>query len=254
MGILDDAMALRQQALDAIVQDNPVSQDYVEFHYSTGRDIGPTFPQVDYTFFKPPINEHSWQDLGKYPAKDEFAGRVVLKRSAKVTDFLSSWQTGMGLIMSARAQAVFCRFNLGMHRVYPINCEHRAGEAPFFFIAIDNPLKDRIDYKRSLFYAANNLASHMYDVAFKSAAEYYQRFAEVSSPAKYRKEGYREGLVESDIEPKRVHVREEHQHIDVLDWYGRFHISKRLAEAITETGLTGVELRESRKVFGANSP
>lgn len=250
MGRLDDAMDIRQRMLDAIVQDNPVSQDYREFHHSNGKEIGPTFPQVDYIFFEPPINGSSWGDLSAYPPQEAFSGRVILKRSAKVTDLLSCWEAGWGLLMSNRAWDIFQRFDLGNHKEYPITCEHRGGTQEFHFVAIRNELLEVIAFDRSVFYASNVFRAHMYDVVFASRSEYDKRIEELLS-GKHQKVGYRDGLVENDVEPKRLFVAAEHQHLDVVNWYGRYHFSLRLADVIAAEGLTGLELRESRKLFGA---
>ncbi|MBK8950043.1 MAG: hypothetical protein IPM68_14690 [Flavobacteriales bacterium] len=245
-------MDLRQRVLDAIVQDNPVSKDYVEFRCSRGKDIGRAFPQVEHTFFDPPINDSSWQDLSKYPAQGDFSGRVIMKRSAKVTDFLSSYQTGMGLIMSARAMEVVEQFSIGQYKAYPIACEYRNERYDYWFLALDIHLLDVIDYESSVFYTRNLHHAHMADVAFSSRADYDTRFRELQVTDR-QQPAFREGLVECDIEPKRLYVCAGHQDLDVVDWYGRFFFSVGLSTAIKTHGLTGVEMRECRTVYKAGT-
>ena len=248
--ILDEAAKLHEKTVDDIVNEQNVSSDYFEFKYSSGHDIGRTFPQVDQIRFIPEI--YSIYDFSKLPAKSDFEGRIELKKSAIPTDLLSTWQHGNGIMISSKCFETIKKFNLGKSAFYNFKCYHKYNEYDYVYLALDNHLVDMIDYSKSIFYTKNLFDEFMKDITFSSKSEMHN-FINTLNKDKYNKEGYKEGLIENDVEIKKVFIKSEYQDFDIIKRYSSYYISKRLKDILEINKITGIEFKETKRVFKTES-
>ena len=70
---------------------------------------------------------------------------------------------------------------------------------------------------------------------------------------KYNKEGYKEGLIENDVEIKKVFIKSEYQDFDIIKRYSSYYISKRLKDILEINKITGIEFKETKRVFKTES-
>lgn len=248
--ILDEAAKLHEKTVDAIVNEQNVSSDYFEFKYSSGHDIGRTFPQVDRIRFTPELC--SIYDFSKLPAKSDFEGSIELKKSAKPTDLLSTWQPGNGIMISSKCFETIKNFNLGKSAYYNFKCYHKYNEYDYVYLALDNHLLDMIDYSKSIFYTTNLFDEFMKDITFSSKSEMLS-FISYLNKDKYNKEGYKEGLIENGVEIKKVFIKSEYHDFDIIKRYSSYYISKRLKDNLESNKMTGIEFKETRRVFKTES-
>jgi hypothetical protein len=244
--ILDEASKLHEKIVDDIVKEQNVSSDYFEFKHSTGNEIGRTFPQVDFISFTPEI--YSIYDFSRLPAITDFNGRIELKKSAKPTDLLSSWQHGNGIMISSRCYEIVKKFNLGKHAFYHFKCIHKFNEYDYVYLALDNHLVDMIDYSKSIFYTTNLFDEFIQDISFSSKSEMLN-YISVINKDKYNKEGYKEGLVEKDLELKNVFIKSEYHYLDIIERYSTYYISKRLKDILEVNNMTGIEFKQTKRIF-----
>ena len=109
-----------------------------------------------------------------------------------------------------------------------------------------------IDYSKSIFYTKNLFDEFMKDITFSSKSEMHN-FINTLNKDKYNKEGYKEGLIENDVEIKKVFIKSEYQDFDIIKRYSSYYISKRLKDILEINKITGIEFKETKRVFKTES-
>ena len=243
--ILDKAAELWEKKVDEIVINQPVSKDFYEFQYSTGKEIGKTFPQVDTTEFRPKID--TIYSIEQLPDSDDFNGQVFLKKSAKLTDIISSWQ-GTGLMINDRCKNLLKNFNLGNFRFFKFKCYHKHIKYDYCYLFIENSLTDYIDYKNSVFYIEALFSNYLRDVTFSSSDELH-KYSKQIDKGKYEKPGYSEGKVEDNIQLKQIFLQKSFADIDIITWRATHYFSKKLVDTLLANNISGAYFKETRKIF-----
>jgi hypothetical protein len=240
------AEKLETMAAKPAAEQDP-SPDYWELHFPLARREA-TPIKVD-----PTVYDGGQEGLGpdgfpKVPIpKMKLKGRGGLT-DVVLTELPVSWS--VGYLYSEKALAVFKQFELGIFREYPVNVSGGKDVAhPLTYLLIRNFLPHTaIDFARSEFYVTDMVSIPQGPVTITSAED-------LADKRKLAQEGQLNGYEKfSRIDYKRLVLLQDH--LPTADLFRlerglgiRVYISTRLKEAIEKSGITGLEIRENKRLF-----
>ena len=241
-----DVVAERLEALaDEPVAGHDASPDYWELRSATDESAG-DYPQARL------CEPHDWgESEGLGP--DGFPAVPIpeqgLQPTARWTDVLSSSLWSDGHLLNQKALAVFKRCDLGDSREYPAIVRDHAGSArPLTYLHIRNVIPPTaIDFERSEFYLAEMLGIPKGPAAVNSfedwLVEQRRAFAgELDGCERFSRIAYKKLFFRPGHAPSVDYFTLERLGITV-------YISRRLKEAIVNSGITGLEIRPNKRLF-----
>ena len=240
-------------AADAPVAAQKVSPDYWELQLAADDSVG-DYPQAAWAEEGESGEEDGEIDdtegLGPdgFPNLPDGLPELALRPGAKWTDVLSSCLWSEGYLLSPAAHATFGRFDLGNSREYPAVVRGHDGERrPYTYIYCDNQVEpDAIDFRSSEFYITNMLGVPGPAVSVDS-------FEERSAKLELALAGKLDGCGRfSRIEHKTLFFKPGRR--PTVDLFSlsrlgiRVYITAALRGAILEPGITGLEIKENRRL------
>ena len=197
------------------------------YEWGQGEGLGPDgFPKV-------PIPEMKLKGRGRLTD-------VVL------TELPVSWS--VGYLYSEKALAVFKQFELGIFREYPVAVSGGKGVArTLTYLLIRKIPPTSIDFARSEFYVTDMVSIPQGPVTITSAED-------LADKRKLAREGQLNGYEKfSRIDYKRLVLLRDHlptADLFRLERAGNQGVYfRRLKEAIEKSGITGLEIRENKRLF-----
>ena len=225
------------------MQRQTASKTTWELHQSSDASTCGDYPQV---VFAQDLNWGDSDGLTKsgYPPRN--IPELKIQRRAKWTDILSSQLWRDGILMTYDAAEVFKTASLGNFRSYNVTVLDRDStpwSLCYLYFKNKIPL-DAIDYGRSSFLLVDIVSESIRTIKLKSDSDFEEKTVAA-------REGTLRGCERfSRIAPKRIHLRPEcYPSADIFSFarFGpNFYISDRLANAIEERELSGVDICENR--------
>jgi hypothetical protein len=243
-----DALADQLEAeANKPVAEQSISPDYWEISHAADDTVG-DYPQADYANAKAIALWGDSQGLGA----DGFPMAPIpgqkLRAKAKWTDVLSSNLWSEGYLVSDTALAIFKQFDLGDYREYPVTVTKLKVKKNYTYLYFNNQLStNAIDFTVSEFYLANIIGSPIGPVTIKSFAEWEKMLrlasdGELEGCGRFSRIAYKKLIIKKRQRPKIDVFRLQRLGITM-------YISTRLKEAISQAGLTGLEIRPNKRLF-----
>lgn len=248
-----DVAAERLEALsDAPVAANDVSHDYWELRSAADESVVGDYPQTE------PCEEDLYLQWGDSEGLGPDGFPVVpfpdqrLRSTARWTDVLKSslpaaWSEGH--LFNEKAAEVFRQCNLGTFREYPARVyDHEQTVHTLTYFHMRNRVDPSdIDYGRSEFYVTDILGLPLGPVSVESFEDWQRKLQQAQS-------GELDGCEEfSSLSYKRLYFLPGKQPAAECFKLGRLgtaiYISTHLKELIVQSGITGLEIKENRRLF-----
>jgi hypothetical protein len=168
---------------------------------------------------------------GAFPPEGT-VGTVLLFNRAKITDVIGQFNSWYGFVLSDRLKALLTGFRLPTHRYYPATLSHKGRDYPgYWYLHLAWHAEDYIDYTQTKFVVKSILHDDAEPLAISTRQEYEQVRDELRKDNKtYR------GIYYLDL--RFVPTME----LDLFPFFTKPYCSERLAHAISEHEVTGLEL------------
>ena len=254
-----------EAAADGPVASADASRDYWELALAADESVG-DYPQA----ISP--EEEDWDDEAELDAAgldeagfDESDGigadgfpeltdglpPLDLQATANWTDVLSSTLWSEGYLLNERARVPFVSAELGHAREFPAVVRDASGASrSYTYLYVSNQVSpNTIDFARSEFYVTDILGMPIAPIAIDSFDDWIAKFEKVNA-------GEWEGAEEfSGLEYKKLYFRDgEAPQVDLFQFERisvRVYVSKRLRDAILKAEITGLEIKENRRLFAS---
>ncbi len=241
-----DVAAERLEAIaDTPVAGQDASPEYWELKSATDETTG-DYPQAQLP------EEHDWGEsygLGDDGFPTEPIPNQQLVETGLWTDVLSSSLWSEGRLFNPKAHSVFRRMNLGKFREYPTNVADLNGEMhPLVYFHFQNEVEPTaIDFETSEFYIAEMLSMPGPSVSIRSFEDWSEKIGQA-------REGKLNGCEQfSRIEFKQLFFKRGcSPNVDIFSLgrlSARVYITTKLRDAIVESGITGLEIKENKRLF-----
>ncbi len=250
----DIAAERLEAAADKPVAAQDVSPDYWELKIATDESVG-DYPQAvslkddDWGASEDDIDESDGIGEDGFPLLPSGLPDLELQSTAKWTDVLSSSLWPEGYLLNQSALAAFKRFNLGDFREYSALVRDTTGsERSYTYIFLRNVIEPAaVDFKRSEFHIDDILGIPKAPIDINSFDEWLEMQAKADA-------GELDGIEQfSSLDYKKLFFR--HGHAPPVDLFTfarlgvRVYISTRLKDAIVNSGITGSEIKQNKRVF-----
>jgi hypothetical protein len=250
-----DAAAERlEAAADTPVEAQDASPDYWELKFATDESVG-DYPQAmsleeqDWDESEEDIDESDGIGADGFPMLPSGLPKLELQSTAKWTDVLSSSLWSGGYLLNHSALAPFKQCSLGDFREYPALVRDTTGsERSYTYVFLRNIIEPAaIDFERSEFYIEDILGIPKAPIDVNSFDDWLEMLAKANA-------GDLDGIEEfSSLAYKKLFFRHGHTPSVDLFTFARLgvgvYISARLKDAIVNSGITGLEIKQNKRVF-----
>lgn len=232
--------------------DQEDSQDFWEIEYSVAtKETGSQFPQVTikgkYDYDKPD-SVHKLR-FNQMPDFIPDFGSLTFLRGAKPTDIVSVGVfAAQGFLISEKGKKVFEQFNLGEHKFFPVKIAKKEESYDYYWLHLCSDETDSIDYPNSIFYLQHGILGTKREIIkIESKKDLHEKKEILKINFHVEKQEYKE------IGPKKIVLtRQYNKDIDIIGFVRlgiELYITNRFKKAIEESGITGIELIPSKKLF-----
>ncbi len=254
-------------AADKPVAAQDTSLDYWELEFATDESVG-DFPQAmsleeqDWDESEDEIDESDGIGPDGFPTLPNSLPKLKLQSPAKWTDVLSSTLWSEGYLLNETALTSFKQCNLGDFREYPTVVRATGGllsaiaarfrgaglERSYTYLFLRNVIEPAaIDFERSEFYIEDILGIPKRPIDINSFDDWLEMQANAN-------EGELDGIEQfSSVDYKKLFFRQDQvPSVDLFTFSRlgiRVYISTRLKDAIENSGITGLEIKQNKRVF-----
>src|SRR5687767_9620224 len=110
---------------------------YYQLEYSTGKDIGETYPQAQEAKMDVSVDapNHLWKVSGKLP-EDVYIPTPILAPKAKPTDLISTVVLSRVIVISDKLKSIFQKFARAGVQYFPIQVINQGKPVPYWAMNI----------------------------------------------------------------------------------------------------------------------
>ena len=234
--------------------EHPFDKAARSLHAANEQVVSSQTPSVDYWELKFPLCEKT--ETGRqahFDVADPSRSKATLQPSCDWTDALSSNAGRDAYLVNEAMLAVLQRFNLGNHSVSPVVVTDVYGQsAGYTKLTIDNQLDPHvIDFQNSDFYFTDIIGLPLGPVRINSFEDWIETFDNAQA-------GKIENFDEfTSIAHKKIVLRADSLPVVDIFSFQRLtidvYVSSELKDAIETHGVTGFDLRPTRRLFAPNS-
>jgi hypothetical protein len=251
--ILDQFAASQEKERNSYYEDQPFSQDFWTIRDALfTKGIGPNGVQIQKKIGGRHENDGGPGDLynllpGKMPLEDKIDfGVMQLYKSSRLTDAIGGILQSTGFCLSDKARAVFSKHNLGEHKYFPIQIEHKGVSYDYNWLHLKTNFNPNINFDKSIFFKNENMFSgEKTPIKFKSFEEIPLTIDKFF--AEWQKT--RGNLPRIDYKMIVLNKNIPDVAIFAFERLAGLYITKKLKDNIQSENLTGFVIEGQRRVF-----